>query len=203
MTQYPPAIQKRIAIVDETAHNNLDAINARIGPHMPRFKARVKTILSAPKSVTNKIIALWELADEMMAFNGKNVACKRGCSHCCHIAVAVHPAEADVIGKRIGRVPRKDVTLRSNFKGFDYGYHNPCTFLMNGQCSIYANRPLACRVQYSLDVDSLLCELNPLEPVPVPYINPLKFNYALAQIVQPAQRESSADIREFFPSAKP
>jgi uncharacterized protein len=184
---------------DEIAQANLDAINERIEPQMPRFNAGINAIFNARVSVGSKIAGLWKLTDQMMEYNGNNVACKRGCSHCCHIAVATTPAEAEVIGKRIGREPRKDVVLRDNIDGFDFGYHHPCTFLKDGQCSIYVNRPLACRIQVSLEADAVPCELHPPETTTVRYINPMKYNYALLQIIGIEKREAIADIREFFP----
>jgi Fe-S-cluster containining protein len=188
---------------DEIAQGNLNAINARIEPQMPRFNAGIEVIFRARVSVGSKIAALWKLTDQMMEYNGDNVACKRGCSHCCHIAVAMTPAEAEVIGKRIGREPERDVNLRDNLDDFDFGYHNPCTFLKEGECSIYADRPLACRVQYSLEGDAVPCELHPPESRYVNYLNTTKFDYALLQIVGIEKREALADIREFFPKGMP
>ncbi|TCK36703.1 putative zinc- or iron-chelating protein [Paraburkholderia sp. BL8N3] len=198
-TGLAPAIRARIAVVDESAQRNLDAINVRLMPRMPGFNAAMHAILDSHLSMASKFVGLWKLADDMMALNGENVACKRGCSHCCHIAVAIMPQEAQVIGSRIRRTPRDDVKLRASFADFDFGYHNPCTFLKEGECSIYANRPLACRVHYSLDVDALLCKLHPPATTPVPFLNSEKFHLTAMHIANVQYRDTLADIREYFP----
>lgn len=198
--RYPEPVRARLRIVAETAQKNLDAINARLQPHVEGIKRDGNAILRSPKSKTEKVYAVWALADRFYSVVGKNVACRRGCSHCCHIAVALTVAEAEAVGKRIGRKPHKDVPLRIDAKiGVEWGYHNPCTFLRNGECSIYAHRPLACRAHYSLDVDALLCELRPPQASPVPYMNPLDINTLMLKAVQPESPNCIADIREFFP----
>ncbi|WP_234461062.1 YkgJ family cysteine cluster protein [Burkholderia pseudomallei] len=198
---FPEPIRARLRVVAETATKNLEAINAGRRKVFDSVKRDGNALLRSPKSKVEKVYAIWALADRFYASTGKNVACKRGCSHCCHVAVAVTVPEAEAIGKRIGRIPRK-VPLRMDAKiGVESGYHNPCTFLRNGECSIYANRPLACRIQYSLDVDALLCELGPI-PSPVPYMNPLDMNMLLLKALEPTSPDCVADIREFFPPKK-
>ncbi|ARL25476.1 YkgJ family cysteine cluster protein [Burkholderia pseudomallei] len=200
--EYPEPIRARLRVVGETAQKNIEAINARRHGLVERLTRDANALLKSPKSKTEKIYAVWALADELYAHTAKNVACKRGCSHCCHIAVAVTPDEAEAIGKRIGRKPHRAPLRKNPGAGFAFGYHNPCTFLRSGECSIYANRPLACRIHYSLDVDALLCELRPPQSSPVPLMNPLDANMLLLYVVQPESENCLADIREFFPPRK-
>lgn len=200
---YPEPIRERLRVVADSAQSNMDAINRRLAPRFKSIERRGNAILNAPMSTTKKIYAIWAICDELNSENGKNVACRRGCSHCCHIAVAITPEEAEAIGKRIGRAPRKDVTLcRNPSEGFDFGYDNPCTFLKDGECSIYEHRPLACRAHFSLDVDALLCELHPPESSPVPLLNPKNVNMLLVYAINPTDEKSLADIREYFPPKK-
>lgn len=84
----------------------------------------------------------------------------------------------------------------TDLRTFDYGYHNPCTFLRDGVCSIYEHRPFACRTYVSLDADALLCELIPGESVPVPNLDMTSFQWAYVQICGGAKM---ADIRQYFP----
>ena len=74
-----------------------------------------------------------------------------------------------------------------------------CPFLVDGSCSIYAHRPMACRTHLNLDDDDLLCRLVPGIKVPVPYADAtqLKAFYLAAQ-----PNAELADIREFFPVAE-
>jgi hypothetical protein len=195
-----PEVQARLQEVDATGQRNLEAINARIQSHVPRFNGEMVALVNSTDAIERKIPAFWQLVDEIGAFNEGNVACRRGCSHCCHIAVLLTVEEAQVIGRRIGRPPAH-APPRTDADDFDYGYHSPCTFLVDGECSIYENRPLACRVHYSLDVDALLCELTPPEPKPVPFMNDLPFMMAFLQMLGMPQRVPVlGEIRDFWPT---
>lgn len=198
-----PEVRARLAEGAALHQKRVDAINARLMPMIPKFNKRATELVRSARSADYCIPEFWRLVDEMAEANKGNVACKRGCNHCCHTCVLVTQDEADVIGKRIGRkAVQIDPPGRTRGDGFDYGYHNPCTFLVDGECSIYENRPLACRLQYSVDIDSLLCELTPDEPPidAVPYLNPLPFNKAFLQMLGvPHVVPVLADIREFFP----
>lgn len=201
-----PEVQARLAEGTALHEQRTERINARLVPRIPGFNARLNALMRSKRNADHCIPEFWRIVDEMMAFNNGDVACKRGCSHCCHIQVLMTQDEADVIGKRIKRkaVQYKGPSRgRADVETFDYGYHNPCTFLVDGECSIYANRPLACRTQYSLDIDALLCELAPGESPPVPYLNPHPFMMAFLQMLGvPHVVPVLADIREFFPKAE-
>lgn len=196
------AVQARLKVFKIHSERNAAEFNARTDPKkLERLSARFEAIQRSAKSPHNKLAAFWEVADEMYRDVGGNVACKRGCSHCCHIAVGVMTVEAELIGKRIGRKPRT-VPGRTHFRDFDYGYHNPCTFLRDGECSIYEHRPLACRIHFNLDIDPLLCELTPPESSPVPMFNTREHQFgALLLMGGPSNHNRLGDIREFFPRA--
>jgi Fe-S-cluster containining protein len=182
----------------------MNRINQRIRPLIPNANRRMTELLRSQRNAAHCIPEFWRVVDELMRATNGGVACKRGCSHCCHIAALITQDEADVIGKRIGRKARRiEPPGRTSAKGFDSGYHNPCTFLVDGECSIYENRPLVCRTQYSLDVDALLCELGPGESPPVPYLNPHMFNMAFLQMLGvPDVIPVLGDIRDFFPKVE-
>lgn len=139
-------------------------------------------------------------------------ACARGCTHCCHIPVAITDVEARLIGEKIGRPPAAisgapslsevlagGVVLPGTPVSTDR-YASPCPFLRGDECSIYQHRPIACRTQVNLDVDARLCELRPGVEPKVPYADAtvLKAAYVMAQ---PAARW--ADVRAFFPAPAP
>jgi Fe-S-cluster containining protein len=93
--------------------------------------------------------------------------CKKGCSHCCYMRVAVSEPEAQLIMKYVdSNNVQPDLTLAraqlaslpddsdeavQNTNAGDWWYqHMPtdvrrCMFLENEVCSIYSVRPLACR----------------------------------------------------------
>lgn len=134
-------------------------------------------------------------------------ACRSGCSHCCHIAVAVSQSEAIAISKEIGvplQRPSQSRTLRDLAERGEQGQAEdasrftgvPCTFLRDDLCSIYDSRPLVCRTQFNMDRDELLCRLVEGAAVPVPYFD----NTALKAISMQAFGFNAvyADIREWF-----
>ena len=127
--------------------------------------------------------------------------------------------EAREIGRAIGRKPANVATdryltaaqtlsedLRDNAAAEDMrnaindgAFGVPCTFLVDNQCSIYANRPMACRYQFSVDDDDLLCRLVPGQPIRVPYLNLQGEQAAYASAM--GYNARMADIRDWFPAA--
>jgi hypothetical protein len=90
------------------------------------------------------------------------VACKKGCSHCCHSWVSVPAPEVLYIAKRLraGMMQRErvaaafaatrnqDVTARKRNPA-------PCPILEQDVCSQYEVRPMACR--FAASVDAAIC----------------------------------------------
>lgn len=173
------------------------------------------------QSVPAKVAWLRADASEVLKAAGPVSACGRGCSHCCHIGVTVSKAEAEVIGRSIGRKvakpppsrvldvadymdspdPRERMAkLKKQQAWLRDEYHGQaCTFLSPlGSCTIYEARPLICRWQVSLDTDALLCELVPqgVEPVRVPYLDMSNMHTVYAANFGASPM---ADIRDWFP----
>lgn len=100
------------------------------------------------------------------ASNGE-VACRQGCSHCCHQTVGVTPLEAFAIVEHLVHTRSDDeltvllAALESRVRetrgltaAEQYSPRFPCVFLADGECSIYEARPLVCRGMNSLDADA-------------------------------------------------
>ena len=136
-------------------------------------------------------------------------ACRAGCAHCCHIPVALSGKEAELLAKASGRTitePRAPIrpallsdpaqveAATARLQQWPTG--TPCPFLVDSACSVYAARPLACRVLINLDDDDLLCRHSEDGPAEVPYADSRVLR-ALALAAQPS--EVLADIRDFFP----
>lgn len=138
-------------------------------------------------------------------------ACRKGCAHCCHIAVTISRVEATLISKATGRaltVPRSPVRLdmEMDAQALEIAQArlqqlkapSPCPFLKESSCSVYEQRPIACRVLINLDDDDLLCRHVQGEMAAVPYADAR----SLKALALSAQASSEfADIRDFFPGS--
>lgn len=190
----PSEIQARLARAEVLANERVAHIDARIRRYADSWATLFNRIQARKIKRREALLKLWQAADELGAATAPVAACRKGCSHCCHIPVALAQAEANLIGQRIGRAP---VKLDPNTEfSTAYGYSNPCTFLREGECSIHPHRPLACRLHFNLDEDELLCRLRTGETVPVPLLNTLEFQAVYAFV---ALGDAVGDVRSFFP----
>jgi len=92
------------------------------------------------------------------------IACRRGCSYCCYSYVGVVPPEVFRIAAAISKHRRSGLThdvvvarahlLRGITPEARVGAKLACPLLENGQCGIYADRPLTCRQATSLSIDA-------------------------------------------------
>jgi Fe-S-cluster containining protein len=110
------------------------------------------------------------------------VACGQGCSHCCVIGVTVSAPEAIYLGKLVTAMgadaiekvrAANEVTKQFELHERDQHPHD-CPMLENNSCSIYENRPKACRQAASMDAN--VCArshrgfTNEQIPAPITYI---------------------------------
>lgn len=131
------------------------------------------------------------------------VACKAGCTHCCHMNTMIYEHEAvrlaEVTGRKMVRLPYRpldQVALEgTRFNG------RPCTFLVENKCSVYEDRPLVCRTHHSLREDvshcSMKSDFNHIRP---PMYDPdiLEVPY-MALSASYNRAEPWGNIAEFFP----
>ncbi len=89
---------------------------------------------------------------------GADIACRAGCSFCCHLRVMVRPHEAIALFRYLGsRMPEEQAAtvrrrLIENAARITAGNATnvPCAFLVDGKCSAYEARPAACSGYHSL-----------------------------------------------------
>jgi len=106
------------------------------------------------------------------------IACGKGCSHCCVIAVTVSAPEALYLGKLVAAMGAEaiarvraanEVTQAFDLTERDRHPHD-CPMLENHSCTIYAHRPKACRQAASTDAEACRRSNREMtnEPVPSP-----------------------------------
>lgn len=213
---WPQAVRDRIASLsnDDTVINaRVEAINQALSGDV---RVRILRQAMAAPTAVQKIQWLRREADLLVKAAAPVSACRKGCSHCCNIGVMVYEQEAQIIGRAIGvkpKTPHPDVVFDVSYASNEADTHSkidiltneflgtPCTFLKEGSCSIYADRPMNCRLQINIDVDETLCELVPGGSIPVPYLNVENSRsvYAMAMARKSDGGSRMSDLRHFFP----
>lgn len=185
-----------LAVVAEAAERNLAAAVAT-SPWLQTIPAQAAVIGSSPASTVAKYRRFVILAERVSQAVKPHSACRRDCNHCCHIAVAVSEFEARQIGKAIGREVIVPADLDGTGAGVVDKYKGvPCPFLADGACSIYAHRPVACRVHFNLADDESMCSLEvPSQESAVPNLNLGAFWLSNAWAFGVHKQ---GDIRDFF-----
>jgi len=123
---------------------------------------------AAMRELTQKMYARLEAFQaKVIAENDVKVACRRGCSYCCHLRVEMRPHEAFVLAHHIAT--RVDPAMRdrliarleataTRLATMSVEEHRraviPCALLEDGACAVYEARPAACRKYYSVSVDT-------------------------------------------------
>ena len=98
----------------------------------------------------------------------QKIACTKGCAYCCHTFVAITPPEAfrlaDAVrgGRAAGMtadvVRSRGAALVGVRPADRIGRKLACPLLVDGACSVYRHRPLACRQATSLDLGACVDE---------------------------------------------
>jgi Fe-S-cluster containining protein len=182
--------------VSEHAQQVSDRIIGRVD--MQRVEVYGQMARRMPKP-PGKVEMVRRMAAELASAARDLVPCSRGCSACCHMPTHVIAEEAAVIAAETGAQLAEPAHW---FDGREVGHHYegvPCTFLVDGLCSIYLNRPFACRIHIHIDRDNTLCEVVPGEPIRVPRLDTRRFDSYYVQAFGPAADARLADIRDFFP----
>lgn len=113
---------------------------------------------------------------EQCSCNNSRVDCNKGCAWCCHQSVFVMPHEAFYLlaflkeNTHVANLNLiKEKILQKNAKTAAMDLSSvlsntePCPFLTDNICTVYQARPMACRLFYSMDVQSCITERqNPL-----------------------------------------
>ncbi|HKP62740.1 MAG TPA: YkgJ family cysteine cluster protein [Polyangiales bacterium] len=158
--------------VNGTADLSVAGYQLRIEMEVPTGRKRPIHLLPLFHSVAN---ALVEVAETMVAEQGRTISCKKGCGACCRQLVPVSPSEARRLRELVDALPEpRRSEIRSRFAdararleqagmlerladprrfadtsstlAIEYFRHGiACPFLEQESCSIHEDRPLACR----------------------------------------------------------
>ena len=106
------------------------------------------------------------LQDDVITRKGLAMACRPGCSYCCHLRVEIRPHDAFVLARHIetrftaqqrARALAKLEANLARIAPLSPQQHIragiPCALLDDGVCSVYDARPVTCRKYHSLSVD--------------------------------------------------
>ncbi|MGH8122700.1 MAG: YkgJ family cysteine cluster protein [Rudaea sp.] len=100
-----------------------------------------------------------QVHDEVVG-KGVRFACAKGCSYCCQLKVDAYPQETFRIARGLrerthltGLMEALATHASRNKDVIDKRSREPCPFLVDHACSIYAMRPAMCRKTVSLDVE--------------------------------------------------
>lgn len=93
------------------------------------------------RSKKARIFPIYQMVDSLMLSADGLTVCKKGCSACCKGPVQISKMEAVHIAFK------ENLKIDENAFTFfpSQAISGPCPFLKDDVCSIYANRPYACR----------------------------------------------------------
>jgi Fe-S-cluster containining protein len=181
------------AIAKDNAQANFDRLVAGIPKEIQQREERVAEHLARlPGSSLKRLRALHKEMEIFSAALAPYVACKAGCTSCCHYEVHLYPIEAELIEKRTThrRLPTQEAPAR--FHG------TPCPFLHEGHCGIYDARPMSCRQHVALTQSAYWCDPARSDTVRLPMAQLSRVQEALLQIVHADGRTDPVDIRQVF-----
>lgn len=159
-------------------------------------------LLESPEPLDRKVIRLRRIADAAAAVIAPFTPCAKGCSACCHNPAIISELEAMQIAKATGAAlatPARvfevgaDAEARRAYSAHHAGV--ACTFLREDTCSIYAHRPMVCRVHHSLEDSPAGCERG-RQPDAVDLAE-----LFIGELRMMGRLMIYADIREFFPAS--
>lgn len=175
-----------------------------------RLRTQLRQLEKAP-GIRHKIYWLRELAGTFAEAVAPQAACTTGCAACCFQPVQVTLQEAEAIAAETGARMQTPPSW-SNEPDMQY-VGRACSFLQDSRCTIYEQRPVACRLMFNMDADALLCQMVPgaLSHVPYADYSEHKELYVRAHLgrvkTEPEMQAAlkalkMADVREFFPQGR-
>jgi hypothetical protein len=146
-----------------TPAQNVQAFNKRVPVALEREQQSLAKKLRKDRyrNDPHKALAeIYDYLDRYYAYSDGLVACKKGCSYCCHMPVVVSQVEAEYIAKQTG-IKAATIQPKNPEDIVEWvDRDKPCPFLRNDMCSIYAFRPMNCRTHVSFENSNEKCHFD-------------------------------------------
>lgn len=198
MTQIPGVTQEMVDASVGSALDKLVPYEKELGTLMRTELAQLLQSDMPGDAMDVRFLAIVKRLGEIV---GPVTACKKGCSHCCKMAVSISSKEAEKIGMFLGINPypaKTDIETLDREKLVDQYCGTVCPFLKKNVCTIYEVRPYACRTHFNLSAYPEVCNVIDYPGNAVPNID---FTMIWrAQVAIYGLEVEYADIREFFPN---
>lgn len=162
----------------------------------PKLVAKEEGLL--PKFQRNKgkplrkLEMLFEFMAELHAPIGPYLPCKKGCSYCCH------NREIEITELEIALIEQRTRHRRRAKPGPAPVHGQPCPFLKDGACSIYAARPFLCRRHMVLTQTSHWCHPDRANTEEFPLLAFTEVDKVMGLILSESGNATPTDIRRIF-----
>ena len=180
-------------VAQQNAKANFDRLVVGVPKDIQNRESQAAdTIARLSGSAIKKLRALHQEMTIISAAIAPFVACKQGCTACCHYTVHLYPIEAELIEKRTQyqRLPQQ--APEADFHG------TPCPFLTNGRCGIYEDRPMTCRQHFALTNTAYWCDPVRSGSIQLAMAQLSMIQVAFQQIIEKDGRTGYLDIRQVF-----
>lgn len=137
---------------------NMERFNKRVPVKVDSVQfGMAKKFRKPGKDVFKSLKELYSFFDSFFEYSNGLVACKNGCSYCCHMEVGIYTVEAELIANEIGVPMDKLQNVHSYRQNGWMDMQRPCPFLVDNSCSIYEIRPMVCRTHVNFEETNACC----------------------------------------------
>jgi Fe-S-cluster containining protein len=168
------------------------------------LRGELPALVQSQAPLDRKVIRLRQIADKVAAVIAPATPCRKGCGACCHDPAIISEVDAMLVAEATGTPlasPRRLFDVAAGEKARQDYFANyvgvACAFLREGSCSIYAHRPVVCRVHHSIEDTPAPCD-DGGRPAAVDLTE-----IYLGELRMMGRMMLYADIREFFPPPAP
>jgi len=184
-------------VAQENAQANFERLVTGVPKDIQDRENRVsESIACLPGSAIKKLRALHQEMAVISEAIAPYVACKQGCTACCHYSVHLYPIEAEIIEKRTQHRRLPQTGQEADFNG------TPCPFLTGGRCGFYEDRQMSCRQHVALTNTAYWCDPIRSDAIRLPMAQLSMVQAAFQQIIQKDGRAEHLDIRQVFGSTR-